>query len=232
MKAILRQALILTSGVLIGSGITLGAQAIREHSRQQAQSKSESPKAITIPLSLRGDPRLGNANAPITIVEFSDFQCPYCKRFHDAVLPTLKKEYIDTGLVRFVHKDLPLPYHKYAREAAVAARCSASQDQYWKVYTALFDNQDCFGCKGINAIANNAGISSNLLKTCNKVGSASKAINVNLSESQLQDIRATPSFVIGRSQGDNHTGLLVEGVRPWPQFKALIETTLRRRPLS
>jgi len=228
MKAIVRRGLILITGIALGSGITLGAQAIREHTQLQAQRQAETPKAITIPLGLRGDPSLGDPNAPITVVEFSDFQCPYCKRFHDEVLPSLKKEYIDKGLVRFVHKDLPLPFHKYAREAAITARCSTDQAQYWKAYQALFQNQECFGCKGIGAIANHAGITPKTLEGCKKAGSAHKAVNSNISESQLQGIRATPSFVIGPSQGSEHTGQLVEGAMPWPQFKKMIDDAIKR----
>ena len=229
MKAILRRGLILITGMAIGSGITIGAQIIREHTQQQAQLQPETPKAITIPIGLRGDPSMGDPNAPITIIEFSDFQCPYCKRFHDQVLPSLKKEYIDKGLVRFVHKDLPLPFHEYARDAAIAARCSADQAQYWKAYESLFGSQDCFACKGIGAIANSAGITEKTLESCKKAGSARKAVNSNLSESQLQGIRATPSFVIGPSQGSKHTGQLVEGAIPWSQFKIIIDDALKRR---
>ena len=227
MKAIVRRGLILITGIALGSGITLGAQAIREHTQLQAQRQAETPKAITIPLGLRGDPSLGDPNAPITIVEFSDFQCPYCKRFHDEVLPSLKKEYIDKGLVRFVHKDLPLPFHAYAREAAITARCSTDQAQYWKAYQYLFQGQECFACKGVSSIANAAGIATKTLEDCKKSGSASKAVNNNISESQLQSIRATPSFVIGPSQGSKHTGKLVEGAMPWPRFKTMIDDLIK-----
>jgi len=228
MKAIVQRGLILITGMAVGGKITLSAQAIREHSQLQAQRHAETPKAITIPLGLRGDPSQGDPNAPITIVEFSDFQCPYCKRFHDDVLPSLKKEYIEKGLVRFVHKDLPLPFHEYARDAAITARCSTDQAQYWKAYQALFQNQECLGCKGIGAIANHAGITPKTLEGCKKAGAARKAVNSNLSESQLQGIRATPSFVIGPSQGSKHTGQLVEGAMPWPQFKIMIDNAIKR----
>jgi len=226
MHAHLRRSLLLVTGVVLGSGLTLATQAILQWHERQAQQTHATPKAITIPLGLQGEPSLGSARAPITIVEFSDFECPYCKRFHDDVLPSLKKNYIDKGLVRFVHKDLPLPFHAYAREAAEAARCSRDNSQYWRTYAALFANQDCFGCKGVSTIAKGAGISSATLGTCQKVRTASKAVNSNLSEARIQGIRATPSFVIGSSQGERHTGVVVEGAMPWAQFKVLIDTAL------
>jgi len=228
MKPTLRQSLILASGLVLGSGLTLGTQALLKEQQRRAQQPPEAPKVITIPVGLRGEPSLGSAKAPITIVEFSDFQCPFCKRFHDQVMPSLKRSYIDKGLVRFVHKDLPLPFHEYSREAAEAARCSWDDKQYWKTYGALFENQDCFACKGITSIAQNAGISEKRLESCKKAGSTRKAVNSNLSESQLQGIRATPSFVIGRTQGDTQTGIVVEGAMPWPQFRAVLENELKK----
>lgn len=227
MRSKLRQGLLLITGLTLGSGLTLGTQAFYRQQEQQAQQSPEAPKAITIPLGLRGDPKLGSGSAPLTIVEFSDFQCPYCKRFHDLVMPSLKKEYIDKGLVRFVHKDLPLPFHEHARNAAEAARCSRDDSQYWKTYGALFANQDCFACKGISTIVKASGIPVASLETCKRAKTASMAVNSNLAESQLQGIRSTPSFVIGPSQGERHTGQLVEGAMPWTRFKVLIEDALR-----
>lgn len=228
MHKTLRRSLLVVAGVVLGSGLTLGTQVMLERQQRQAQQPPEAPKVSTIPLGLRGEPSLGSARAPITIVEFSDFECPYCKRFHDDVLPSLKKDYIDKGLVRFVHKDLPLPFHTSAREAAEAARCSSDDSQYWKTYGALFANQDCFACKGVITIAKGAGISSATLETCKKSKAASKAVNSNLSEAELLGIRATPSFVIGPTQGDRHTGQLVEGAMPWAEFKALIDEALSK----
>ena len=87
--------------------------------------------ALTTELLVQGEPTLGLGKAPVTIVEFSDFECPYCRQFHKQVTPSLKREYIDTGLVRFIHKDLPLPFHSQAKHAAAAARCAGEQNRYW-----------------------------------------------------------------------------------------------------
>ena len=97
--------------------------------------------ALTTELLLQGEPTLGAGKAPLTIVEFSDFECPYCRQFHEQVIPSLKREYIETGLVRFIHKDLPLPFHSQAKHAAAAARCAGEQNRYWDLYEVLFDQQ-------------------------------------------------------------------------------------------
>src|SRR5712692_8333967 len=76
---------------------------------------------------------IGRDDAPVTLVEFADYQCPYCKRFHTDAYAELKKNYIDTGKVRFVSRDLPLEFHPFAMKAAEAARCAGDQQKYWEL---------------------------------------------------------------------------------------------------
>jgi hypothetical protein len=82
-------------------------------------------------VSLSGNPMLGKNDAPITVIEFSDYQCPYCQRFFQTTLPALKTVYIETGKVRYVYRDFPLDQiHPYARKAAEAAHCAGEQGKY------------------------------------------------------------------------------------------------------
>src|SRR6266852_9091619 len=83
---------------------------------------------------------LGRPDAPVTLVEFGDFQCGFCKRFHSDAYGELKRNYIDTGKVRFVSRDLPLEFHPYAMKAAEAARCAGDQQKYWELRDALYSN--------------------------------------------------------------------------------------------
>ena len=160
-------------------------------------------------------------------MEFSDFECRYCQQFHQTVLPNLKKNYIETGLVRFIHKDLPLPFHSQALPAAAAARCAGEQNKYWTTYGALFDGQNCLQCKGVVAIAREQGVDANKLQACMNRDATTALINANISEAQLHGILATPSFVIGPTRSDNaHRGEIVEGAMPWPQFKAMLDQQL------
>ena len=183
--------------------------------------------ALTTELLLQGEPAMGSNDAPVTIVEFSDFECSYCRRFHDQVLPSLKRDYIDTGLVRFIHKDLPLPFHRQARPAAAAARCAAEQNRYWDLYGALFDQQTCLECKGVIGIAEATNLDTSELQACMQKGTTQRIIKANLSEAKLHNIRATPTFIIGPSRSDEkHHGDIIEGALPWPQFKDLIDQQL------
>ena len=169
---------------------------------------------------------MGSATAPVTIVEFSDFECPYCRRFHEETLPQLKKEYIDKGLVRFIHKDLPLPFHQNARSAAIAARCAQEDGKYWQAYQALFRQQHCLACNGPLAIASASGVNQAKLATCSKDQRISQAVTINASEAELNGIRATPTFVVGPTNNTLHNGNVIEGAIPWEEFKAIVGKAL------
>ena len=228
---LLYSAALLLLGLGIGCGGTVLVQrwtkpaTAPERPRQEdAPTKPE----LTTDLLLEGEPRMGSDNAPLTIVEFSDFECSYCRRFHTEVLPQLKKDYIATGLVRFIHKDLPLPFHQFAAPAAAAARCAGEQNRYWQMYGAIFDQQTCLECKGITGIADEQGLDSTALQACMQRDSTKALVNTNLSEASLHNIRATPTFIIGKTLGPNkHRGTIIEGLVPWPEFKELLDAKLK-----
>ena len=217
------------AGVALGIGSTLVVQRLQEQRLPQpSQTQARPIPALTSPLLLKGEPALGDASAPLTIVEFSDFECSYCRRFHEQVMPQLKSEYIDTGLVRFVHKDLPLPFHPHALPAAAAARCAGEQNRYWDLYAALFDQQNCLNCKGVLAIAAEEELNTAALQACMERKSTVALINANRSEASLHNISATPTFVIGPTQSDGSLdGRVIEGALPWSTFKSTIDEALR-----
>ena len=221
----------LALGLGIGSGGTVVLQQWTSSSATVSNTPVERQRppaaALTTELLLQGEPAMGSNDAPLTIVEFSDFECSYCRRFHDQVLPSLQRDYIDTGLVRFIPKDLPLPFHRQAKAAAAAARCAAEQNRYWDLYDALFDQQTCLECKGVIGIAEDINLDTSGLQACMQKDATQTLIKANLSEAALHNIRATPTFIIGPSRRDEkHHGEIIEGALPWPQFKALIDQHL------
>jgi protein-disulfide isomerase len=141
-------------------------------------------------------------------------------------LPETQKEYIDKDLVRFVHKDIPLTFHKNAKLAASMARCSKDNHQYWKIYKAMFDGQKCLECRGPQEIAISGGMDKSQPKECLKNKSVDTIININTSEAQLNNISGTPTFVIGPSKAEAHWGRLIEGAAPWTTFKRAIDLTI------
>ena len=229
LRRILPTIALALGGMALGSVLTLGLQTWQQQRQVTApQAASADAPMLSAPLLIAGEPSLGSPRAPLTILEFSDFQCPYCKRFHTEVLPQLKRHYIDRGLVRFVHKDLPLPFHPQAQPAATVARCAMEDGRFWRVYDALFARQTCLECLGPVAVAEATGIDRARLMRCLQRGKAAQVVNANRSEAQLQAIRATPTFVIGPSRGDQHLGRVIEGAMPWPEFQRQIEAERQR----
>ena len=217
------------SGVALGIGSTVIVQKLQgQHHAPSNERPARQIPAPTSPLLLQGEPALGDSRAPLTIVEFSDFECSYCRRFHEQVMPQLTSEYIDTGLVRFVHKDLPLPFHPHAMPAAAAARCAGEQNRYWDIYARLFEQQNCLDCKGVMAIAAEEELDTAALQACMERTSTVALINANRSEASLHNISATPTFIIGPTQSnDSLEGRVIEGALPWSAFKEAIDEALR-----
>ena len=105
------------------------------------QRPSQPPRAVTGKVDIKDNPTLGNDDASLVLVEFSDFQCPFCGRHSKNTFPQIKKEFVDTGKIRYVYKDFPLAFHKLAQKAAEAAHCAGEEGKYWEMHELLFANQ-------------------------------------------------------------------------------------------
>ncbi len=145
---------------------------------------------------------LGRADAPLMIVEFSDYQCPYCRRFHAEVLPALRQHYIDTGKVRLVFKDLPLAMHREALPAAIAARCAAAEGKFWEMNEALFANQGKLAPELYPRIVASLGLDAKVFERCQADPVTTQVVKRDAREAQQFGLTATPSFLIGRREGE------------------------------
>jgi protein-disulfide isomerase len=132
---------------VLRSDVSQLRQTIADMQRSAVASpRAATPSPPTTSLRLDDDdPRLGNRQAPIGIVEFSDYQCASCLRFYTQILPRLKEAYIDTGRVQYIWRDFPLDSHAEAKGAAVAANCAGKQGVYWEMHQELFTNQHRLG---------------------------------------------------------------------------------------
>lgn len=131
-----------TPGFFINGRIIVGAQPFSVFKTMIDEElngvKSKDPR---VNVSADDDAVLGNPNAPVTVIEFSDYECPFCKRFYDQTLGQIKKEYIDTGKVKFIYRDYPLSFHPGAEPAAQAANCAGEQGKYWEMHDKIFQAQ-------------------------------------------------------------------------------------------
>ena len=174
------------------------------------------------------DPRvLGSATAPVTIIEFTDLQCPYCARFALDTWPQLKARYVDTGKVRFASRDLPLPFHAYAVPAAVAARCAGQQGKFFEYREALFRGQGHLPEAPYEAIAARFGLDVEQFKACRQDKAVESSVRADATLASANGISSTPSFVIGREVDGQFVGDVVSGAQPFEVFSRQVEALLK-----
>ncbi len=170
------------------------------------------------PVPLRAEnPVRGAANAPVTIVEFSDFQCPYCRQVQP-VLSKILNRY--AGAVRLVFKHFPLASHPQAQAAAVAAACAAREGKFWELHDLLFQWQGELGPDELAALAGTVGLDPHRLSACQAAPELLAVVEADMAEGASLGIEATPRFFVN--------GRLLEGAQPEDAFIALIEDELRR----
>ena len=189
------------------------------------------PSAQNVKVSIDDDPIKGDLKAPVTIVEFSDFQCPFCKRFYDQVLPSLDKEYISTGKVRLVFRDYPLEFHKNALPAAIAANCAEEQGKYWEVHNFLFEHPDKLDTASMLSSAGELNLNREKLEKCMNDKTKEAEINKDFQDGQLYGVRGTPSFFIGKTEDNKNemTGVYIRGAQPFQVFKTEIDKLLAQK---
>ncbi|MCS7039028.1 MAG: DsbA family protein [Anaerolineae bacterium] len=169
-------------------------------------------------------PPLGDANAPVLIVEFSDYQCPFCLRHFQQTMPKLREQYIDTGKVRYVFKDFPLDsIHPQARKAAEAANCAGKQGQYWPMHDRLFAEQNRWAENNeavtvFKQLATELGLDAAAFAACLDGGETAAEIEEDLQEGLLAGVQGTPAFFIN--------GRFISGAQPFEVFQQVIEQML------
>ena len=163
---------------------------------------------------------LGPSNAPVTIVEFSDYQCPYCQAWDQQVYQQLMTSY--PNKIRFVYRDLPLPMHPEAIPAAEAADCAGEQGAYWKYHDALFNQQYGLNRAAYEHYAADLGLDGKAFAACLDSQRYLSKVQANASDAASAGLNSTPSFVIN--------GRVLIGALPFADFKAVIDEELAAKP--
>lgn len=181
--------------------------------------------------SIDDDPVLGDIDAPITIIEFSDFQCPFCARFHAETLPELKSAYIETGTAKFVYRDFPIQnIHPNAVAAAVASECAHEQGVYWDYHDMLFENINVWGpLDSAGAIvtfqtyAADMGLDADAFTECLGSGEHITEVASDYADGVSYGITGTPAFFVGNDQVGY---VMISGAQPFSAFQSVIERIL------
>jgi len=188
--------------------------------RQQAKEpQAQEEQVLKAKLNLEGFAMLGSKEAPLTVVEFTDYQCPFCQRFHTTSFGDLKKNYIDTGKVRFYSRDLPLDFHPNAMRAAQAARCANEQGQFWKLRDVMGANPNKLDMDSLLADAADLKMDVKTFRACVESEKYKNAVQTDVMEAMKIGASGTPTFVIGKSTPDGVDGELMVGAQPYPLFE-------------
>jgi protein-disulfide isomerase len=162
----------------------------------------------------------GLGSAPITIIEFGDFQCPYCEVFFNQVLPEIEKKYINSGKVKFVYREFPLSFHQYAQKASEAAGCAGEQGKFWDYHDKLFENQNSLDLASLKSYAQQLHLNTAKFNDCLDSGKMAAAVQKDISDGSSYGVTGTPTFFVN--------GVMINGAQPFSEFEKIIDQELKR----
>jgi len=223
-------------GYILGTETVQSSETVIKNAKDAADKTSSkqpqsNPSSTIISVSLDDDPVKGDPNAPITIVEFSDFQCPFCARFFSETLPLIQKNYIETGKVKFVYRDFPIPsIHQNAIPAAIAAECADEQGMFWEYHDKLFENQiqwqDLDNQNVVSTFeqfAEELSLDTDTFNTCLESAKYLEEVQNDLDEGVLYGVAGTPGFFIGNEKIGYG---MVSGAQPYAAFQQVFDQLL------
>jgi len=198
---------------------------------QPAQQPTQPSAPQVFKVSIDDDPVKGNPNAPVTVVEYSDFQCPFCSRFFTQTLPQLEENYIDTGKIKFVYKDLPLDsLHPNARATHIAAECADEQGKFWEYHDVLFEKQSEWQSVtssdlqiSLTQYAADLGLQVASFESCMQSPNMADEVNKDTLEAASFGATGTPTFFIGN---EKNGFIKLVGAQPYATFQSVIDSQL------
>lgn len=211
---------------------TAVAAANTQNAPQAAPTQDLSPKKV----SVANDPVMGDANAPVTMIEFSDYECPFCKQFFTDTESQIVKDYVDTGKVKIVYRNLPLPFHDpMSTTESIAALCVRAQSDdatYFKFHDLMFKNTTSNGTgltkDQLYQFSDSLGLNTDALKTCMDDPKQADVVKKDIADATAAGANATPTFFIGKSTSDGViNGTPVIGAQPYSVFQQALDAALK-----
>lgn len=194
--------------------------------RQQAGNELPGIVGVTVPTE--GEPTLGSATAKVTVMEVSDYHCPFCKRQTQQTFPQIREEFINTGKVRYVFVDYPIAQlHPLAHRAHEAAACAGDQGKFWEMHDSLFSQPPSKSDSDLTGQANSLGLDMTKFSSCLSSGRHAGAIKASVSRMEQLGIAGTPMTLIGLTPAPGQPMKIVKyvyGAKPYSEFKAAIES--------
>ncbi len=243
---VLAPVILILIGVVIVGGIGYWGRSSRRPTAEKVrptpspiQRAKESPPAVRavaetpaseIVLKIADAPSRGAKDARLVLVEFSDYQCPFCARHVRETMPEIEREYVRTGKVRYVFRDFPLEaIHPQAFRAAEAARCAGEQGKFWEMHDRLFSHQQALGPEALLVHAEAVGLDVKRFQRCLERGTFVERIRRDLAEGQQAGVRGTPTFFLGFAEpgGKVRVARVLRGAHSYRVFRQTIEELLK-----
>jgi len=188
------------------------------------------PANRNVVLSVDGAAFKGDKDAKLTLIEFSDYQCPFCAHHFRETLPQIERDYIKTGQVKYVIRDFPVEtIHKNAFKAAEAGRCAGERGKYWEMYEQLFSNQNSLNVHELLVHAKTIGLDMSTFQQCLDSGKYQNEVRRDIADGSRAGVRGTPTFFFGFTQAnDQEVKVLrgIQGAQPYSNFEKVIESLL------
>ncbi len=243
LKNVIKNNLLISVGsvliVVFFLGYFVGEEAGQDTARKQELEKYEqrmaefeTPKIETFyEISKDNDPMLGDPNAPISIIEFSDYQCQFCARFYSDTLPLLKSQYIETGKVNLISRDFPIQkIHSNAMSTALASECANEQGKFWEYHDVLFETQNTWKQDKSDVIiltlkqfAKDLNLNQEQFDSCLDSSKYAQEVNQDMADGQKYVVTGTPTFFVGNEEVGYSS---IFGAQSFSDFRIMIDEKL------
>lgn len=216
------------AGLIVGYALATGFTNPLANGGPVAPTPSAPEPTVTAdPADIDDDELKGSASATVTLIEFTDYQCPFCSRHYEQTLPSILENYVDTGKVKYVVRDFPLSFHPNAQKAAEATECAAEDGKFWEMHDKLFVSQPEWSNAAdapamFKKYAKEMGVSS-AFDTCLDSGAMAAEVNADLADGSAAGIGGTPGFWIVSDSGESKN---ISGAYPYATFQAAFDAML------
>ena len=180
-------------------------------------------------VSVKGDPFLGDRGARVAMIEYGDFECPFCGKYMREVYPQIVANYVKTGKVKYYYRDLPLSMHPHAMPAALAARCAGEQGKYWQMHDSLFADQRALTEPDLESCGQALGLDVAKLGQCIASKKYADRVHKDMSEADEMGVDGTPTFLLGTIGPGGDVVKIekrVEGVAPYETMQSRLDELL------
>jgi protein-disulfide isomerase len=189
-----------------------------------------SPTGPGAAVAVDGAPTKGDKDARVTLVEFSDYQCPFCGRFYRETWPEIERDYVKTGKVKYVFRDFPLEgLHPRALKAAEAAHCAGEQGKYWAMHDRLFEGQAALEDRDLTQHAGAVGLDAARFEECLQSARYTAQVRQSLQDGVQLGVSGTPTFIVGLSEPGSSSikaAAILRGAQPYATFKQALDSVV------